>query len=113
MDGLMTSKFLDQGLLKRALSVAKQAAKAAEAVINQHYQSQSLVTEVKSDATPVTIADKASEQVIRQHILEAFPEHAIYGEEFGYDQNNDSDYLWLIDPIDGTKSFVRSYPMFS
>ncbi|MGJ8663317.1 MAG: inositol monophosphatase family protein [Marinicella sp.] len=110
----MTKKpILDDDLLITALNVAKTAALKAEKVIRRYYQADDLDTEVKGDQTPVTIADKESEQVIRTEITAQFPEHGIFGEEFGRSDNQDSDFLWLIDPIDGTKSFVRQYPFFS
>jgi len=109
----MTNKTSLNDLIDQALQVAKVAAKKAELVIKQYYQASDLSTEVKSDQTPVTIADKKSEQVIRAEIAKVFPDHGIFGEEFGRTDNEDSDFLWLIDPIDGTKSFVRQYPFFS
>ena len=68
--------------------------------------------EIKADQTPVTIADREAELAIRAILQEAYPEHGIYGEEFGKDQP-DAEYLWLVDPIDGTKSFVKGTGMFS
>jgi len=62
--------------------------------------------------TPVTQADVECEAAIREIILGRFPDHGIYGEEMGR-SGGDADYLWLVDPIDGTKSFVRQYPFFS
>ena len=114
----MTNKpVLDDVLLQQTLAVAKQAAIKAEAVIKKYYQSDELKTDVKGDQTPVTIADKQSEQIIRAEISAHFPDHGIYGEEFGrtatHDDGEKNDFLWLIDPIDGTKSFVRQYPFFS
>ena len=103
----------DQQLLSQMLKVAKEAAVLAQQVIQKHYQDAGLETEVKGDMTPVTLADKESERVIRTHLQQAFPEHGIWGEELGRSDHEDSDYLWLIDPIDGTKSFVRQYPFFS
>ncbi|MBA3582480.1 MAG: inositol-phosphate phosphatase [Gammaproteobacteria bacterium] len=93
------------------LSTAIAAARAAQQVINHYYQSNLQVT-IKSDQSPVTIADVESEKVIKSIIHAAFPDHGFYGEETGQ-ENMQADYLWLIDPIDGTKSFVRRYPMFS
>ncbi len=109
----MTSKPTLNEIIDQALAVAKTAAKKAEVVIKHYYQGNELATEVKSDQTPVTIADRKSEQVIRAEIEKSFPDHGIFGEEFGRSDNQDSDFLWLIDPIDGTKSFVRQYPFFS
>lgn len=61
--------------------------------------------ETKKDNSPVTIADQKAEEVMRELILKHFPEHGIIGEEFGV-LNNDAEYVWVLDPIDGTKSFV-------
>jgi histidinol-phosphatase len=68
--------------------------------------------EIKSDATPVTIADREAEQAIRKILQAALPEAAIYGEEFGL-EGKPGGLLWLVDPLDGTKSFVRRTPFFS
>jgi len=87
------------------------AARAAEEIITFYYQRR-LKIELKADNTPVTVADKEAEQAIKQVISAAFPEHGFLGEESG-SERLDSDYIWLIDPIDGTKSFVREYPFFS
>lgn len=97
--------------LDHALGVARRAAAAAAEVIHRYYRG-AFETRIKSDATPVTQADEESEAAIRAVLTNAFPHHAIYGEEQGRDAR-DSDFLWLVDPIDGTKSFVRRYPMFS
>jgi len=93
------------------LRTALDAVRAAEAVINRYYQS-NVAVELKADRTPVTVADVEAEQAIHEVISRAFPDHGFYGEETGRSQR-DSDYLWLVDPIDGTKSFVRQYPFFS
>jgi histidinol-phosphatase len=66
----------------------------------------------KSDNTPVTVADRESEQVIRERILRAFPDHSILGEEGGIHDGVDKQYRWIIDPIDGTKSFVCGVPLY-
>jgi histidinol-phosphatase len=68
--------------------------------------------QTKSDLSPVTVADIESEKVIRAIVSRAFPKHGFFGEETGQ-QDIDAEYLWLVDPIDGTKSFVREYPFFS
>jgi histidinol-phosphatase len=97
--------------MKQHLEVALQAAEAARKVILAYYEG-SFEIEIKADQTPVTIADRESETVIREHLSRAFPEHGIYGEEWG-SEGTEREYLWLIDPIDGTKSFVNGYGMFS
>lgn len=63
--------------------------------------------ERKSDESPVTIADREAEEAMRKIIKDAFPNHGIFGEEEGMDlEGADSGYLWVLDPIDGTKSFI-------
>jgi histidinol-phosphatase len=101
----LTDAFLDH-----AIAVARDAAAAAADVIG-HYYRHGFDVEIKSDATPVTIADREAEQAIKRVLRAAFPDHAYYGEEEG--REGEGDLVWLIDPIDGTKSFVRRYPMFS
>ena len=97
--------------MKTFLDTALTAARASAEVIKGYYR-QNFEVEVKSDQTPVTVADREAEQVIRRILLEAYPDHGFYGEESGQ-ANLDSEYLWLVDPIDGTKSFVAGYGMFS
>lgn len=97
--------------LDLALTYAKRAAAAAAEVIHRYYKADAAVT-IKSDATPVTQADIEAEVAIKAVLKSAFPEHGYYGEESAIERI-DADYLWLIDPIDGTKSFVRNYPIFS
>ena len=65
----------------------------------------------KTDNSPVTIADREAEELIRKLILNSFPDDGLIGEEFGNKESN-SGYTWLIDPIDGTKSFVQGVPLF-
>ncbi len=93
------------------LNVAFRAADAAEDIIKHYYQKQ-IEIEIKADYSPVTVADVESERAIKQVILDAYPDHGFYGEETGQ-ENMGSEFVWLIDPIDGTKSFVRHYPFFS
>jgi len=93
------------------LKTAIEAAKAGEAVI-RHYYEKNIQVQIKDDLTPVTVADVETEQAIKAVIQKAFPGHGFYGEETGK-TNPDAEYTWLVDPIDGTKAFVRQYPMFS
>jgi histidinol-phosphatase len=93
------------------LTAALEAARAAADVIRHYYRGQFEVN-LKADNSPVTRADIEAEQVIRKTISLRFPEHGFFGEETGR-SDGDSGYLWLVDPIDGTKSFVRKYPFFS
>ena len=93
------------------LETALAAAEAARKVI-EHYFLQSISIERKADATPVTIADIESEKAIKSVIAARFPDHGFFGEETGQSAM-DAEHVWLIDPIDGTKSFVRGTPFFS
>jgi histidinol-phosphatase len=97
--------------IARALETAQRAADAAEAITLPRYAARDFSVETKSDLTPVTEADREAEAAIKRVLRASFPDHAFYGEEEG--REGDSDFLWLIDPIDGTKSFVRGYPFFS
>lgn len=94
------------------LDVARTAAARAHELIRKYYDNGQYSVTRKSDRSPVTEADIAAEKAIRSCIAEAFPEHGFYGEETG-SARRDSRYLWLVDPIDGTKGFVRRYPFFS
>lgn len=70
-----------------------------------------LPVELKSDATPVTHADRGAEELMRRLIAARFPDHGIIGEEFGSDRP-DAEYVWVLDPVDGTKSFVTGVPLW-
>ena len=93
------------------LRAAFRAADAA-AEISRAYYAGNFTVKIKADMTPVTQADVECEQKIREIILNEFPEHGFYGEETGQTQG-DSEFLWLVDPIDGTKGFIRQYPFYS
>jgi histidinol-phosphatase len=95
----------------KELQAALDAAEAAAVVIRSLYQ-RNLTVHTKADATPVTEADVQSEQAIRALLTERFPGYGFYGEETGQ-QSIDAESVWLVDPIDGTKSFVRECPFFS
>jgi len=95
----------------RFLQIAIQAARAGEAIIKRYYQS-NIGVSFKADLSPVTVADLETEQAIKSVLQAGFPEHAFFGEETGKDRL-EAEYTWLVDPIDGTKSFVRQNPFFS
>ena len=101
----------DSSQASAELRTALDAARAAAAVSRDYYAGNFTVT-TKEDLTPVTQADIECEQKIREIILDRFPDHGFYGEETGRTRD-DADSLWLVDPIDGTKGFVRQYPFFS
>lgn len=93
------------------LDAALDAAAAAAEVIRGLYR-RNVRVEVKADKTPVTEADVGAERAIRAVLEARFPGYGFYGEETGASAM-ESEYVWLVDPIDGTKAFVREYPMFS
>lgn len=93
------------------LNAALDAARAAAEVIRGFYQ-RNVKIEVKADKTPVTEADVKSEEAIRDILTKRFPSYGFYGEETGK-SDMDAESVWLVDPIDGTKSFVRECPFFS
>jgi len=93
------------------LEAALEAARAAADVVRHYYQGNVRVA-LKADRSPVTEADIETEKTIRAILAAKFPAHGFYGEETGTSAL-DAEYLWLVDPIDGTKAFVRQYPMFS
>ena len=95
----------------RELAVARRAASEAGEIIRHFYQG-AFEVQTKLDSSPVTEADIKAEERIRAILLEAFPDYGFYGEESGRHQA-DAEYLWLVDPLDGTKSFVRGYPFVS
>lgn len=95
-----------QTLLDFAQEAAWQAGK-----ITLSYFGTGIVPELKSDRTPVTIADRQAEQRLRALIEVRFPDHSILGEEYG-ETNSGSRYRWILDPIDGTKSFVQGVPIY-
>lgn len=76
------------------------------------YFKKSFELEFKSDDTPVTNADRKAEQIIRDLIHKNFPDHGIIGEEFGR-ENEESEVVWVLDPIDGTKSFIHGIPFYT
>jgi len=70
-----------------------------------------LLVEAKGDASPVTEADRAAERALRAFLAERFPTHGIMGEEYGTERG-DAEYLWVLDPIDGTRAFLTGRPLF-
>ncbi len=93
------------------LEAALAAATEASTIIRAHYAA-GVSARAKSDGSPVTDSDIAAERAIRALVEARFPEDGFYGEESDA-QRMDAEHVWLVDPIDGTKAFVRGYPMFS
>jgi len=80
-------------------------------VVLGYFRSAEMTIDAKSDLSPVTIADKESEAVMRALIEDTFPDHGIIGEEMD-DKTPDAEFVWVLDPIDGTQSFVTGKPLF-
>ena len=80
------------------------------AIALQHFRT-SFAVDTKDDASPVTIADRDAEAAMREAIRKAFPTHGIIGEEHGSERTS-ADWLWILDPIDGTASFINGVPLF-
>jgi len=101
---------LDAATLDRALAAATDAARAAGAIAMTYYRSGFQVT-IKPDQTPVTQADREAEEAIVATLGRAYPDWGFLGEEFG--AKGATDIRWIIDPIDGTKNFVRRIPVWA
>jgi len=91
--------------------LATEAAHKAGDLARTYYET-TFAVEHKADNSPVTIADKSAEELIRAMVTKAFPDDGFLGEEFG-DQPGSSGFRWIIDPIDGTKSFIRHVPIWA
>lgn len=94
-------------LLDFAVDLAWEAGK-----ITLAYFQTGVAVETKADLSPVTIADRRAEEAMRARIAARFPDHAIVGEEMGESAGRDRSHRWILDPIDGTASFVRGVPLY-
>lgn len=99
---------LHEGRLSTMIDVATTAGRHTL----RFFRSDDLVVDAKSDDSPVTIADREAEQLVRKLIAERFPSDTLQGEEFA-EQSGTTPYRWIVDPIDGTKSFVCGVPLYS
>jgi histidinol phosphatase-like enzyme (inositol monophosphatase family) len=97
--------------LSARLDLARRIAVAAGRHTLTYFQKENYEVERKGDASPVTVADREAEQLLRREIAAAFPADGILGEEFGAVEGT-SGYRWILDPIDGTKSFISGVPMY-
>ncbi len=96
---------------KKRLALALAAAREAGELTLRYFRNDDLAVELKSDATPVTFADREAERLLRERIAAAFPADGILGEEYP-ERPGSSGFRWILDPIDGTKSFIRGVPLF-
>jgi histidinol phosphatase-like enzyme (inositol monophosphatase family) len=101
---------IENELLNQLSSFANQIADKSGEVVRRYYRNLNDV-EAKEDSSPVTIADREAEKTLRKMINQKYPEHGIQGEEFGI-ENEGAEYKWIIDPIDGTLSFMIGRPIF-
>jgi histidinol-phosphatase len=101
----------DKNELRSRLEFAVGVARAAGEHALSYYKSSDLMIDQKADDTPVTRADRESEQLIRSALEASFPDDAILGEEFG-EEPGSTGYRWYLDPIDGTDSFLREVPLW-
>jgi histidinol-phosphatase len=97
--------------LTARLELAVAAARQSGDLTLTYFQRDDLDVELKADASPVTVADRGAEELLRKRIAAAFPHDAILGEELG-EQAGTSGYRWILDPIDGTKSFISGVPLY-
>lgn len=93
------------------LQAALEMAKAAGQLTLEYFHQPDLAVTMKADNSPVTLADQGAERLIRERIHTQFPDDGIYGEEFGKEAGT-SGFSWIIDPIDGTKSFIHGVPLY-
>lgn len=98
--------------LENYLQFAVETAHQAGRLTMEYYQT-GVQANFKADDSPVTIADRKSEELIRSRIEKTFPNHTIIGEEFGLKETVSASHRWIIDPIDGTKSFMRGVPLYA
>lgn len=98
--------------LQPYLNFARQLAYRAGRITLSHYN-KGILHDLKSDESPVTAADRATEEFIRGEIEKNYPSHAIVGEEFGEKAGEGNPFRWIVDPIDGTKSFMKGVPFYS
>lgn len=89
---------------------ANRLADASGAIIRRRFR-QKINVEIKGDNSPVSDADRETESELRRLIGESFPDHGVIGEEYGQDRP-DAEFVWVLDPIDGTKSFITGRPLF-
>lgn len=94
------------------LNLARRTAREAGELTLRYFHDPALCVERKEDRSPVTAADRGAEELLRKRITERFPDDAILGEEFP-EKKGTSGWRWVLDPIDGTKSFIHGVPLYS
>lgn len=94
------------------LDTLEELARQAGEITLKYFQKADLAVEAKSDSSPVTVADRETEQFIRDEVARRFPGDRVIGEEFGEGPGADDARRWIVDPIDGTKSFIHGVPLY-
>lgn len=102
---------VDEGDLLARLDMAVTIAREAGQITLEYFRSSTLRVERKNDDSPVTQADRQAELLLRKRILAAYPNDSVVGEEFG-SHAGESKFQWVLDPIDGTKSFIHGVPLY-
>ena len=102
---------MSEAQLKKRLALANEIAVAAGKLTLNYFRTDRFEVIRKGDGSPLTVADQEAETYLRKEISDAFPDDAIVGEEFGR-KEGDSGYCWILDPIDGTKSFISGVPLY-
>src|SRR3954468_8519523 len=97
--------------LASRLELTLSAGKEAGRLTLRYFQQENYAVERKADESPVTIADRSAEELLRSRIAAAFPKDGIIGEELGRSDGT-SGFTWILDPIDGTKSFISGVPLY-
>lgn len=97
-------------VLPEFIAFAHELADSAGGIIRPLFRTP-VAVDSKADASPVTIADRNAEHAMREAIMQRYPDHGIWGEEFGW-HNKDAKYCWVLDPVDGTKSFIAGIATF-
>ncbi|WP_322098927.1 histidinol-phosphatase [Fodinicurvata sediminis] len=108
--GSFMGVFKNSELLHAYTKFSNEISDKSRNIIMPYFRNE-LKIENKKDSSPVTQADKKAELFLRNEIKQKFPQDGVYGEEYGYDEGS-SDFTWVIDPIDGTKSFISGMPLF-
>ncbi len=101
----------DDASRSKELNVAIKAAQEAGRILEKYFETE-ILKDLKEDKSIVTLADKESEEVIKKIIFDAFPDHSILGEETGMN-GKESEYVWHVDPVDGTRNFANGIPLFA
>ncbi len=97
--------------LQQRMHFAVAASRDVSELILKYYQASDLIVDLKRDRSPVTAADRGAEELLRTQIAKTYPNDGILGEEFGETESSNG-FRWLLDPVDGTKSFIHGVPLF-